>query len=129
MSKQDCGHTKNINKNRINKKRSSSNRFTFGATGGLPPFAFDCILDGMPVGCGTFTNLAAGQHTFSVAPVDNSVNQDPQPPVCRWTIYAVIQTNQLIHCMHLDFAIDRILDAQLNAALQFRQRVCYTSTK
>jgi hypothetical protein len=47
----------------------------------------------MPVGCGTFANLAAGQHTFSVAALDNLVNQDPQPPVFRWTINAVIPTN------------------------------------
>ena len=93
VKNQDCRHTKNTNKNRINKKRSSSIRFTFGATGGLPPFVFECTLDGMPVGCGTFTNLAAGQHTFSVAALDNLVNQDPQPPVFRWTINAVIPTN------------------------------------
>ena len=69
--------------NRINKKRSSS----------IIPFVFECTLDGMPVGYSTFTNLAAGQHTFSVAALDNLVNQDPQPPVFRWTINAVIPTN------------------------------------
>jgi hypothetical protein len=73
--------------------RSSSIRYTFGSTGGLPPFVFECTLDGTPVGCSTFTSLAAGQHTFSVAAVDNLVNQDPQPPVFRWTINCVIPTN------------------------------------
>jgi hypothetical protein len=59
--------------------------------------------------------------------VDSLGNIDPNPPVFSWTINPVIpresieQLLQLKHSMHLDFATDRILDAQLNAALQFKQ--------
>ena len=112
---------------------SNSITFTFTATQGSNPIAgFQCSLDNSPLSScsspASFNNLAAGPHKFAVVAVDTKGNKDPNPATFSWTIgtsvtptQSIQQLIQLKHSMHLDPGTDRLLDSQLNAALQFVQ--------
>ena len=100
--------------------------FKFNATGGIPPITFECSLDNSPFSsCSnpqTYSNLAAGQHTFKVRAVDSQVNKDPTPATFAWTILTPQQGVQnlinTIDNLHLSRSTTTSLDATLNAAIR-----------
>lgn len=69
---------------------STSATFTFGSS--TPGSTFRCSLDGAaPTTCSspqTYSGLASGSHTFSVAAVDPAGNVDPTPASSSWTVDA-----------------------------------------
>ena len=72
--------------------------FQFTGSGGIPPITFECSLDNSPFSsCSnpqTYSNLAAGQHTFKVRAVDSQVNKDPTPATFTWKILTPSQAIQ-----------------------------------
>jgi subtilisin len=79
---------------------TSSNSITISFNGidNIDISGFQCSLDGQPgAACGStagssnsrsvsFSNLAAGTHTFMVRAIDTSANPDPTPATFTWTI-------------------------------------------
>jgi hypothetical protein len=70
--------------------RTSSTSATFTFTSSTPGSTFQCSLDGAAASpCSspeTYTGLADGSHTFSVAAVDPAGNVDPTPASSSWTV-------------------------------------------
>lgn len=76
-----------------NPTNSTSATFDFtGSDGGSGVAGFACQLDGGSVGpCSSpqaYTNLATGNHTFTVYVLDVANNPDPTPATYNWTIEA-----------------------------------------
>jgi hypothetical protein len=112
--------------------------WTFTTTGGVPPYTYTCTVKdlGIPPVTPCFSgfegfDLPTGQHELSVLTVDAkgeestsffvwTIVTNTQPPPLT-LIQATQQLIQLKHSMNLAAATDRVLDAQLNSALQFFQ--------
>lgn len=68
---------------------SADAKFAFITSKPGPGSSFSCTLDGLTAPCAsptTYTALASGTHTFTVAAVDALGNVDPTPDTRTWTI-------------------------------------------
>lgn len=70
---------------------------SFSFTSSESPSTFACTLDGSKSPCTsprTYTGLAAGQHTFTVAATDSAGNTDPTPATRTWTVGGLAPTSK-----------------------------------